>query len=229
MSATTNDSEARSDQPPIARTSDASRSAVSSVRKAAPRNSSPGRRAELIAAAYQLLDAEGFEAVTIRRLGALVGIQGPSVYKHVPHKAAVENALVAIGFTEQTDAFQGVPTPFAALAGAYRNWALAHPHVHRLLNDRPIDSSQLPDGVEERAAAPLIAACDGDLALARAAWATIKGLVDFELAHRFPPGSDIDAAYAAAARVYAVPAPDVTAGRCRLGDEGAAGGRGGGL
>jgi AcrR family transcriptional regulator len=161
------------------------------------------RRAELIAAARHLLETEGPEAITIRRLGAAVGIRGPSVYKHVPDKATVEDALTIMGFAELADALQGVPTTFAALAGAYRTWALSHPHMHRLLNNRPINRSQLPIGLEERAAAPLVVACDGDLAMARAAWATLKGLVDLELAHRFPPGADLEAVYAAAARAYA--------------------------
>lgn len=160
------------------------------------------RRAQLVAAARHLLETEGAEAITIRRLGAAVGIRGPSVYKHVPDKAAVEDALTLVGLTEQADALQGVPTTFAALAGAYRTWALSHPHMHRLLNDRPLNRSQLPIGLEDRAAAPLVAACDGDLALARAAWATMKGLVDLELADRFPPDADLEAVYAAAARAY---------------------------
>ncbi len=48
----------------------------------------------------------------------------------------------------------------------------------------------------------MIAACGGDHDLARAAWATIKGLVDLELADRFPPCTDLDAVYPAAARAY---------------------------
>ncbi len=165
------------------------------------------RRSELIAAARHLLETEGAEAITIRRLGAAVGIRGPSVYKHVPNKAEIEDALTLVGFTELADALQGVPSTFAALAGAYRKWALSHPHMHRLLNNRPINRAQLPIGLEDRAAAPLVAACDGDRDMARAAWATIKGMVDLELAHRFPPGADIEAMYAAAARAYARPNP----------------------
>ncbi len=173
--------------------------------RAVDARSAPGadRRAQLIAAARQLLETEGAEALTIRRLGAAVGIRGPSVYKHVPDKAAIEDALTLVGMTEQTEALQGVPATFAALAQAYRGWALTHPHMHRLLNDRPLNRSQLPMGLEEQAAAPLIAACGGDHDLARAAWATMKGLVDLELADRFPPGTDLDAVYAAAARAYA--------------------------
>ena len=165
------------------------------------------RRSELITAAQHLLETEGGDAITIRRLGAAVGIRGPSVYKHVPDKATIEHELVVICFTAQTEAPQGAPRTFAALADAYRTWALAHPHMHRLLHDRPLDRSRLPKGLEERAAAPLITACHGDQAMARAAWATIMGLVDLELADRFPPGADLAAVYAAAARAYASTGP----------------------
>ena len=74
--------------------------------------------------------------------------------------------------------------------------------MRRLLNDRWLDRSKSPPGLEDRAGAPLVAVFGGDLALARAAWATIKGLVDFELPTRLPPDADIDAAYAAATRAY---------------------------
>nr|WP_294695103.1 TetR/AcrR family transcriptional regulator [uncultured Friedmanniella sp.] len=168
----------------------------------APASGRRDRRAELIAAARHLLETEGAEAITIRRVAAAVGIRGPSVYKHVPDKAAIEDALTLVGLTEQADALQSVPATFAALADAYRRWALSDPHMHRLLNDRPLDRAKLPEGLEDRAAAPLIAACAGDRALARAAWATIKGLVDLELADRFPPATDIQAVYGAAARAY---------------------------
>ena len=162
-----------------------------------------GRRAELVAAARHLLEIEGAGALTIRRVAAAVGMRGSSVYKHVPDKAALQDALTLAGLTEQADALNGVPATFAALAEAYRAWALGHPHLHRLINDHPLDRSRLPQGLEERAAAPLVAACEGDRNMARAAWATIKGLVDVEIASRFPSGTDIDAVYAAAARAYA--------------------------
>lgn len=163
------------------------------------------RRAQLVAAARSLLESEGAEALTMRRLGAAVGIRGPSVYKHVPDKAAIHTALAIEGLSEQVDILEGVPATFADLAGSYRAWALAHPHLHRLLNSQPLPRDELPPGLDDRAAAPLVRACGGDRDLARAAWATINGLVDLELARRLPPGTDITAAYAAAARVYDSP------------------------
>jgi hypothetical protein len=65
-----------------------------------------------------------------------------------------------------------------------------------------VDRNRVPPELEDRAAEPLIVATGGDLDLARAAWATINGLIDLELARRFPPDTDIDAVYSAAARAF---------------------------
>jgi AcrR family transcriptional regulator len=163
---------------------------------------SSARKAQLVAAARHLLETEGVEAVTIRRLGAAVGMRGPSLYKHVPDKAAIEAAVVIEGLTELADTVRGVPATFADVSRAYRTWALAHPHLYRFLNSRPVDRSRVAPELEDDAAEPLILATGGDLDLARAAWATINGLIDLELARRFPPDTDIDAVYSAAARAF---------------------------
>lgn len=161
-----------------------------------------GRRVQLIAAARQVLESEGAAAVTMRRLGAEIGMRGPSIYKHFPDKASIQTALAVEVFTELTGVLERVPATFIHLALAYRAWALDHPHLHLLINDHLLDRAGLPAGLEESAAAPLVTACKGDRSLARAAWATIKGLVDLELAERFGAGTHLDAVYEAAARAY---------------------------
>lgn len=52
-----------------------------------PESGPPGRREELLAAAVRLFDERGFDNVSTDRLGAAVGIAGPSLYKHFPAKA----------------------------------------------------------------------------------------------------------------------------------------------
>jgi AcrR family transcriptional regulator len=163
---------------------------------------SSARKVQLVAAARQLLEAEGAEAVTIRRLGAALGMRGSSLYKHVADKAAIETAVAIEGLTELAEVVRGVPATFADVSRAYRTWALAHPHLYRLLNTYPLDRSRVPPELDDRAAEPLVVATGGNLDLARAAWATINGLIDLELARRFPPDADIDAIYAAAAQAF---------------------------
>lgn len=70
------------------------------------------------------------------------------------------------------------------------NGSLFHKQL-ALLRDR------LSPGVEQAAAAPLLAAVGGDHVQARALWGFAHGLVDLELAGRFPPGTNVEAAWAA--------------------------------
>lgn len=88
------------------------------------------------------------------------------------------------------------------VARAYREWALAHPHLFRLMNDRPLPRDRLPTGLEARAAEPVLGAL-GDPHRARAAWAAAHGLASLELAGRFPADADVDAAWAAMVRAFA--------------------------
>jgi AcrR family transcriptional regulator len=158
------------------------------------------RAQEIAAAALDILEREGREALTMRRLGAAVGMRAPSLYKHFPDKAAVEVALINEGFRRMADAFEDALTwdgdALAALARAYRAFANAHPHLYRLVTAGELPRERLQPGVEARAAAPLLRAT-GDPDLARAVWAFAHGMVILELDGRFPPGADLDAAWTA--------------------------------
>jgi AcrR family transcriptional regulator len=156
------------------------------------------RKPEILAAARTLLEGGGPEAVTMRAIAEKLGIQAPSLYKHFPDKSALEAALVALGFVEQAEAFDVAGrsrNPLAPLARAYRAWALANPHLYMLMTARPLERDRLPEGAEAAAAAPLVKACGGDPDRARAAWAFAHGMTSLELANRFPPDADLDAAW----------------------------------
>jgi AcrR family transcriptional regulator len=176
----------------------------------------------VVVAARRLLEEEGAGALTMRRLAERLGIKAPSLYKHLPDKTALEAAIIATGFEEAAARFEaavegattGDPTTsgaatrgaaqgdaaadgaVAALAAAYRAFALAHPHLYRLMHDGPLPRQHLPAGVEERAAAPVLRVA-GSRARARALWAFAHGMVMLELDQRFPPDADLDAAWEA--------------------------------
>jgi AcrR family transcriptional regulator len=158
-----------------------------------------GRTPEIVAAARTLLEEEGPEALTMRRLAERLGIRAPSLYKHVAGKEALEAAVISKGFAELAEAFEaavdGAEDPLGALAVAYRSFALRRPHLYRLMTERPLRRDLLEPGVEEWAARPLLEAAGGDEALARAAWAFAHGMTVLELNDRFPPGADLDAAW----------------------------------
>lgn len=161
--------------------------------------SQPGSRVQsIIDAAGQILEDEGREALTMRRLAEAVGIRAPSLYKHFPDKAAVEAALIEAGFVELAALFEQVlqepGDPLANLARAYRAFARTSPDRYRLMTDGPLPRERLRPGVEDAAAAPLVRAA-GDPDLARAVWAFAHGMTILELDGRFPPGADLDAAW----------------------------------
>lgn len=138
----------------------------------------------------------------MRRLADRLGMRASSIYKHVPDKATLEVALVAEGLAEAGEALRRAGPELEPVARAYREWALAHPHLYRLMNDRPLPRDRLPTGLEARAAEPVLAAL-GDPHRARAAWAAAHGLASLELAGRFPADADVDAAWAAMVRAFA--------------------------
>jgi AcrR family transcriptional regulator len=155
------------------------------------------RRDDVIDVAERLLETEGPDALTMRRLGEELGMRAPSLYKHIAGKDDIVAALQARALVAQAAALAG-RTTLATLARAYRAWALDHPRLYELLSRRALDREALPPGVEAAAAEPLLRLTGGDVARARALWGQAHGLVDLELAGRFPPGADIDAAWAAA-------------------------------
>ncbi|MGB5534223.1 MAG: WHG domain-containing protein [Acidimicrobiia bacterium] len=157
------------------------------------------RRDDIIDVAGQLLERDGTEGLTMRAVAGELGIQAPSLYKHVANKRELEVALVTEALVQQADAFEEVVAdsndPVSGIAAAYRSWALEHPHLYALMNDQPLPRDELPEGLEERAVLPLLEALGGDMDRARAAWAFAHGMVTLELADRFPEHANLAAAW----------------------------------
>jgi AcrR family transcriptional regulator len=160
------------------------------------------RRDEILDAAATLLVEEGPEALSMRRLGELLGIRAPSLYKHVSGKEEILAALQERALRAMSAELETARPGVRGLADTYRAWALANPQQYTLVTRHPLDRDRLAPGVEAAAAAPLLAAVGGDQARARALWGLAHGLVDLELAGRFPPNADIDAAWRSALDLF---------------------------
>lgn len=163
------------------------------------------RAREIVAVARDLLEREGADALTMRRLADELGIRAPSLYKHLPSKAAVELAIIITGFEDAAAAFEAAAEaatdPLAAFVGAYRGYAAAHPHLYRLMTEHPLPRAELPQALEARTAAPLLKAT-GSPDRARAAWAFIHGMVILELNGRFPADGLHEAAWRAGVAAF---------------------------
>jgi AcrR family transcriptional regulator len=157
------------------------------------------RAREIVNAARELLEQEGIEALSMRRIAQCLGIRAPSIYKHLPDKHALEAAIISTGFEEQVALFEAAlehsDDPLGALARAYRDFGREHPHLYRLMTERALNRELLVPDSEQRAALPLYQASGENLDLARAAWAFAHGMTILELNNRFPPDADLDAAW----------------------------------
>jgi len=166
------------------------------------------RRDEIVNAADKVLERDGRDGLTMRAIAAELGIQAPSLYKHISEKREVEIALVAEALERQAEMFEKVVAssddPISGIAAAYRTWAREHPHLYSLMNDQPLPRRQLPEGLEERAILPLLEALGGNRNRARAAWAFAHGMVTLELADRFPEYADLAAAWSIGLEAIAI-------------------------
>jgi TetR/AcrR family transcriptional regulator, tetracycline repressor protein len=100
----------------------------------------PLDRERVVAEAVALLDAGGLEGVTLRRLAGRLGVQAPTLYWHVPNKAALVTAI-AEAILEQEFPVLEPPGPqerwqdwLMHLAGRLRRALLAHPDGARVIS-----------------------------------------------------------------------------------------------
>ena len=65
------------------------------------------RKADVVDGALKLLDAEGLDGLTMRKLGAALGVQGGALYRHFPSKEALLDAMA----DKLTEEFLADPLP----------------------------------------------------------------------------------------------------------------------
>ena len=105
----------------------------------------PLTRARVAAAALELVDAEGLDALSMRKLGASLGVEAMSLYNHVENKDDLLDALsellhqqILASYTPPADC----PWRDRATSMAFAYWQLAqsHPHAFAIVGTRPVAS-----------------------------------------------------------------------------------------
>ena len=177
------------------------------------------RARQIVEVALELLEEEGPDALSMRRIADRIGIRAPSIYEHVPDKRALEAAIISVGFERQAEAFEaavdGRPTRSRRSPRSTARSPLAHPHLYRLMTERELHRELLTPGVEDRAGRTVYEAAGRDPDLARAAWAFAHGMTILELDNRFPPGADLDAAWARGLDAFRSQRPVINQGSAR--------------
>jgi len=162
----------------------------------------------IVAAARQILEEDGFDAVAMSRVAERVGIRGPSLYKHVRDRSALIRAI-AEGVTADlaatlsaADATGDPRADLTAVAHAYRTFVRANPNGYGLLFANLAPDLQPDPAHLAQLALPLIEAMgtlvgsEDALSAARTMVSWAHGFVSMELAGALRLGGDLDVAYA---------------------------------
>jgi AcrR family transcriptional regulator len=154
----------------------------------------------LLDAAERLLENEGPDALSVRRIAAEAGVAPMGVYNRFGGKNGIVDELFTQGFDELAGEIRAVdePDPLAALrrtANRYRAFALAHPTMYTVMFDRAVKGYEPSDNAITHAAACFDelanhvrramaagALLDGDPRdVAQQIWSSCHGAVSLEL------------------------------------------------
>ncbi|MFF7636083.1 TetR/AcrR family transcriptional regulator [Kitasatospora sp. NPDC008050] len=100
-----------------------------------------GREA-IITASVQVIDADGLDALTMRRIGAELEVTAMSLYRYLPGRAAVLAAVVnrlVVEVRFEVDPQAPWTDALRRFALGYRRMLLAHPRAVPLLATHPVD------------------------------------------------------------------------------------------
>ena len=165
------------------------------------RTPSAGMEGALLASAADILESEGPDGLSVRRIAAAAGVAPMGVYNHFASKSGIIEALFVQGFERlgrAMSSLEAIEDPFGALTEGgrrYRALALAHPMAYQLMFLRAVPGFEPSDQALEIAAqafAGLVTAVErairaGVIAegsptvMAQIIWASIHGFVALEL------------------------------------------------
>jgi AcrR family transcriptional regulator len=166
------------------------------------------RRRLIVTTARKLAEAEGWDAVTTRRLATEIEYSQPVLYKHFTGMDQIADAIAIDGFGELADVIRAArlragtaSDALARIAHAYFDFARDNPAVYDAMFTRATTlrfaaqdtPPQLTAGFGELHQAVGAIAGEQDVdALTEVFWAALHGLVTLSRAGRLRPGYDSD-------------------------------------
>lgn len=156
------------------------------------------RRRRILDEARTRADADGWAAVTTRRLADAIGYTQPVLYGHFPGgKTEIMRTVALEGFAELTQHFRDAAAgkvgqvAVEALAIAYLDFASAHPSLYEAMFQLPIDARFASEDSEAelRAGFDALAGALGDQdgATTEVFWGALHGISQLERAGRMRP------------------------------------------
>jgi|1186.fasta_scaffold05098_4 AcrR family transcriptional regulator len=110
----------------------------------------PLDRERIVTAAIRFIDELGLPGLSMRRLGSILGVEAMSLYRYVPGRENLLDAVVETILDEMQDDAEILETPehgwqdfLQRLAHGVRRVALAHPKAFPLVASRPTEAPWL--------------------------------------------------------------------------------------
>src|SRR5437588_1153266 len=166
------------------------------------------RRRLIIGTARKLAEAEGWDAVTTRRLSSAIEYSQPVLYKHFAGMEQIADAVALDGFAELAEvvgaaysATDAVSDTLTRIGQAYLEFAREHPAVYDAMFTRTTalhfaDQDTPPQltaafGALQQAVGMIADEQDTDT-LTEVFWAALHGMVTLSRTGRLRPGCDAD-------------------------------------
>ena len=174
----------------------------------------------IITAARELAEAEGWDAVTTRRLAERIEYSQPVLYSHFDGKEAIVRAVALQGFDELTDRLRrarlgadGSEQGLLAVCRAYLDFAVTQPALYQAMFVMPTDVKF----ASEETPAPLRAGFDEFVSAlpsgteqpeltAEVTWSALHGIAVLAAAGRIPPDGQDERVKLIASRITAAQA-----------------------
>ncbi|WP_433364640.1 TetR/AcrR family transcriptional regulator [Actinoplanes sp. CA-142083] len=147
------------------------------------------RRDRIVDAAREIAEADGWAAVTVRRLADTIGFSQPVLYGHFPDgRDGIVRAVALDGFAHLAEHLTAAGD-LGGVCGAYLDFARSQPATYEAMFSMPTDLEFARPATPEplRAAfGPLLSAA-GDETRAEVLWSALHGLADLSRHGRLRP------------------------------------------
>jgi AcrR family transcriptional regulator len=159
----------------------------------------------VVAAAAEIADSEGLEAVTLSRVAKAIGVRPPSLYNHIDGRDGLMRLLAIESVSELAVAITGAAVgrsredALRAVAVAYRAYALDHPGRYAATVRAPAADDAMAQDAALSAVTPMVAILAGwgiegpdAVHLVRVIRSAMHGFVSIEMGGGFGLPLDLD-------------------------------------
>ncbi len=175
-------------------------------------------RQSIIRMAQMMIERDGVEQLSLAQLAAALNIKAPSLYRHIPSKTSLLQAVNTLTFQQLFQAYEAalvdVDMPaevrLHAILRAHRVFAHSHPRSYVLAFTTTVREQRADASMLEQLVLPIqalmadVSSPEKSLAALRGALALVHGFVMLELNDQFQRGGDVGDAFEQAVKAFIV-------------------------